>query len=256
MDNQTKRIDIPVERLREVDSTNNYLAALCKDSLAKEFHTVVAESQTAGKGQRGNSWESEDGKNLTFSTVVFPTALKARDQFNLSMITALSILCVLNEYTEGFSIKWPNDIYWKDQKIAGILIENELEGEYVTQSIIGIGLNVNQQVFLSNAPNPVSMRQILGPIISRKEILQKLLSNFTLAYEHLEDDFEEMAEETWKVYQSLLYRNKGFHTYRDAKGLFKAQIEQVEPDGHLCLRDEENQIRRYMFKEVTFILHE
>ena len=247
---------ISVEKLREIDSTNNYLAALCKDGKAKEFYTVVAEKQTAGKGQRGNSWESEDGKNLTFSTVVYPTALKARDQFSISMITSLSMLCVLNEYAEGFSIKWPNDIYWNDKKIAGILIENELEGDYVTQSIIGIGLNVNQEKFLSDAPNPVSMRQILGSIISRKEVIEKILYCLTLSYNRLEVDFEQMVKETCFVYQQVLYRNKGFHTYRDAKGLFKAEIDQVEPDGHLRLRDEQHQIRRYTFKEVSFILHE
>ena len=256
MEEKKKTIDIQIERLREIDSTNNYLSQRCRDNKAKEFYTVVAESQTAGKGQRGNSWESEDGKNLTFSTVVYPTALKAHDQFAISMITALSILCVLNEYAEGFSIKWPNDIYWKDQKIAGILIENELEGEYVIQSIIGIGLNVNQEKFLSDAPNPVSMRQILGSIISRKEVLQKFLSCFSLAYQRLEEDYEEMAKETHQVYQKVLYRGKGYHTYRDAQGLFQAEIDGVEPDGHLCLRDEQQQIRRYMFKEVTFILHE
>ena len=151
------QIKISIETLKEVSSTNHYLAQLCKESKAKEFHTVWAEYQTAGKGQRGNSWESENGKNLTFSTVLYPTSLKAKDQFYLSMIVAFATVDALGDYTDGFSIKWPNDIYWKDQKIGGILIENELEGAYITQSNIGIGINVNQEEVRSQAPNPVSL---------------------------------------------------------------------------------------------------
>ena len=142
--NYPKKIDIALEKLKETTSTNDYLAHLCRESKAKEFYTVMAESQTKGKGQRGNSWESEAGKNLTFSTVLYPTALEARKQFCLSMLAALACHEALSNYTDGFSIKWPNDIYWKDKKIGGILIENELEGKYITQCIIGIGLNINQ----------------------------------------------------------------------------------------------------------------
>ena len=157
--NYPKKIDIALERVKETTSTNDYLAQLCKESKAKEFYTVMADIQTKGKGQRGNSWESEAGKNLTFSIVLYPTALEAPKQFCLSMLAALACHEALDNYTNGFSIKWPNDIYWKDKKIGGILIENELEGEYIVQSIIGIGLNINQEVFYSDAPNPVSLNR-------------------------------------------------------------------------------------------------
>ena len=137
--NYPKKIDIALEKVKETTSTNDYLAHLCKESKAKEFYTVMAESQTKGKGQRGNSWEAEAGKNLTFSTVLYPTALEANKQFCLSMLAALACHEALDNYIDGFSIKWPNDIYWKDKKIGGILIENELEGKYIVQTIIGIG---------------------------------------------------------------------------------------------------------------------
>lgn len=138
------RINIPIEKMEETLSTNDHLAQLCRDNKAEEFYTVVTNYQTDGKGQRGNTWEAERGKNILFSIVIYPTALEAKNQFYLSMLTAVSIVAALEKYTDGFSIKWPNDIYWKEKKIAGILIENEVQGKYIAQSIIGIGLNVNQ----------------------------------------------------------------------------------------------------------------
>ena len=130
------RIDIPIEKIQETTSTNDYLAHLCSQHKTQEFYTVIANVQTAGKGQRGNTWESETGKNLLFSIVIYPTALEAKHQFYLSMLTAVSIIEALENYTSGFNIKWPNDIYWDNKKIAGILIENELQGKYISQSII------------------------------------------------------------------------------------------------------------------------
>ena len=113
--NYPKTINIKLEQVKETTSTNDYLAKLCKENKAKEFYTVVAESQTNGKGQRGNTWEAESGKNLTFSMVLYPTALKAKEQFSLSMVAALSCHQALGNYTDGFSIKWPNDIYFGEE---------------------------------------------------------------------------------------------------------------------------------------------
>ena len=173
--NYPKKIDIALEKVKETTSTNDYLAQLCTESKAKEFYTVMADSQTHGKGQRGNTWEAESGKNLLFSIVLYPTALEAKKQFCLSMLAALACHEALGNYTEGFTIKWPNDIYWKDKKIGGILIENELEGKYIMQSIIGIGLNVNQEAFYSDAPNPVSLKQIIGAEIDIQELMMKVV---------------------------------------------------------------------------------
>lgn len=248
------QIKISIETLKEVSSTNHYLAQLCKESKAKEFHTVWAEYQTAGKGQRGNSWESENGKNLTFSTVLYPTSLKAKDQFYLSMIVAFATVDALGDYTDGFSIKWPNDIYWKDQKIGGILIENELEGAYITQSIIGIGINVNQEEFRSQAPNPVSLFQIIGATIERKELFYKILHGIMGGYILLETKQVKATSVIHSLYLKNLYRKNGFHLYRDSQGEFKAEFHQIEPNGCLVLKDEEGILRRYAFKEVSFIL--
>lgn len=249
-----KKINLTIEKLEETASTNSYLAQLCKEGKAQEFHTVITDNQTAGRGQRGNSWESESGKNLTFSMVLYPTALEAKNQFYLSMTIAASVIHTLGSYTNGFSIKWPNDIYWKDRKIGGILIENELEGPYLSQCIVGIGLNVNQETFHSSAPNPVSLIQILGVAIDRHELLNKLLSDIMGGYIFLENEYEQAVASIGQVYRKFLYRKEGLHPYRDAQGEFMAEFHQVEPSGHLILKDESGTFRRYAFKEVEFIL--
>lgn len=252
--NYPKNIDIALEEVKETASTNDYLAQLCKKNKAKEFYTVVAESQTNGKGQRGNTWESESGKNLTFSIVLYPTALEAKKQFILSMLAALSCHEALSDYTDGFSIKWPNDIYWKDKKIGGILIENELEGKYITQSIIGIGLNINQEVFHSDAPNPISLKQVIGTEVNLQEVLMKVVHAIVGGYRQLENNFDVTQHAISRLYHKYLYRRQGLFPYRDAQGDFWAEYQEVEPDGHLILKDEQGTLRRYAFKEVSFML--
>lgn len=249
-------IKIPTEKIEEVPSTNDYLSELCKQGHAEEFYTVIAENQTAGKGQRGNHWESEAGKNLTLSMVLYPTTIKANEQFYLSMLIAISMIDVLTNYTEGFSIKWPNDIYWHDKKICGILIENELEGKYLSQAIIGIGLNINQNTFTSSAPNPISLSQIIGKEIDREEILSKIIHAIIGGYKSLEADFKEASTIISYLYNSYLYRRNGFYPFQDEGGKFMAQIKDVGSDGYLYLKDTENNIRKYAFKEVTYIIHE
>lgn len=249
-------INVPLEKIEEIPSTNDYLSELCKQDKAEEFYTVIAEKQTAGKGQRGNHWESEAGKNLTFSIVLYPTTIKANQQFHLSMITAIAVIDALTNYTDGFSIKWPNDIYWHDKKICGILIENELEGQYISQSIIGIGLNVNQASFTSSAPNPISLFQIIGKEIDKEEIFRKIIHSILGGYKSLEADFKEASTAITLLYKKLLYRKNGLYPFQDKNGEFMAQIQDVGTDGYLYLKDTENNIRKYAFKEVTYIIHE
>lgn len=250
------QISIPIEKIQETSSTNDYLAHLCSQNKAQEFYTVFANCQTAGKGQRGNTWESEENKNLLFSMVLYPTALEAKHQFYLSMLTAVSIVHALNKYTHGFSIKWPNDIYWNDRKIGGILIENELQGKYISQSIIGMGLNINQDSFGENIPNPISLKQIIGVDIDREEVFMNIIHNIVSSYRLLEENFEKMASSLRILYLRKLYRRNGYYPYQDAQGIFKAQFEHIDSYGHLYLQDEEGKVRRYAFKEVEFLLHE
>jgi len=148
-------------RLHSTDSTIDFLKHYRPVS-PKDMILVTADFQTAGRGQAGNSWESEAGKNLLFGLLFHPREVEANRQFILSQAVALSICETLSDYAEDIRIKWPNDIYWKDRKICGMLIENTLVGRCIENCIIGAGININQQTFCSDAPNPVSLRQITG----------------------------------------------------------------------------------------------
>lgn len=226
-----------IVHLDETDSTNSWLKAH-----ASTADTAVwTDGQTAGRGCGSNTWESEHGQNLTFSLLIHPAEVPATRQFSVSMAISLTIVDVLKDYFGEVSIKWPNDIYWRDRKLCGILIEQQLSGAFIRQSIIGVGLNVNQQVFTSDAPNPVSMRQILGHEVSREEVLQKILDRFTLQADA-------------DAYRQCLYRREGYHPYRDADGVYEARLLTVEDDGHLLLQDRNGRQRRYAFKEVAFLI--
>lgn len=242
---------VPLIRVEETNSTNNYLQALCDERKVEEFTTVVADFQTSGRGQRGNSWESEPGENLLFSFVVFPEFLEARRQFLLSQIVSLAIKEELDNYVADISIKWPNDIYWREKKICGMLIENDLMGRNISQSIAGIGININQKAFYSPAPNPVSLRQITGKQYDILEILENVMVRVQSYYKLLRDgDTEKIATR----YEKSLFRKEGMHRYRDANGEFLARILSLEPEGRLILEDEMQRKRGYMFKEVEYLL--
>ena len=176
--------------------------------------------------------------------LIHPKELPATQQFHLSMAISLAICEAIGQYIGDVSIKWPNDIYWRNGKIGGILIENTLKGNIIMESIIGIGLNVNQRVFKSDAPNPVSMWQICEHETDREALLKEILE----AFERILDS--KIREQ----YLSKLYRRKGYHPYADKEGAFMAEIVTVEDDGHLVLHDDNGKERRYAFKEVQFII--
>lgn len=246
-ENDTPRII----RLQKTDSTNNYLRELSRHETLPEGSLVVADFQTCGKGQPGNTWESEKGKNLMFSILLYPDFLPANRQFLISQIAALSVKETLDAYTEGVSVKWPNDIYREDKKICGMLIENDLSGRNLYCSVIGIGININQQLFRSNAPNPVSLYQITGKEQDREEVLKRFLRIFSNYYLAL---LQEKEDEIRTAYMKALFRNDGFYPYRDEQGEFEARIHAIEPTGHLLLQLHDGSIRRYAFKEVSHLL--
>ena len=242
--------------LNETDSTNRYLQQLCQETgnnKVEEFTTICADYQTAGKGQRGNSWEAAKGANLLFSFVCYPTFVPIRQQFVLSQLISLGIKETLDEYCSDISIKWPNDIYWKEKKICGILIENDLQGNSIGRCISGIGLNINQEVFLSDAPNPISLKQITGEHYQRETILEKVMQRIEQSYQKLKEE-PAYASELATRYAASLFRREGLHCYQDKDGLFNARLVRVEADGRFVLMDEANQERSYLFKEVQYVL--
>ncbi|WP_418236225.1 biotin--[acetyl-CoA-carboxylase] ligase [Coprobacter fastidiosus] len=238
--------------LNETHSTNSYLRELImREKEQPEGTVVITDYQTAGRGQKGNSWESERGKNLTFSILLHPNHIPPGKQFILSQLISIAIVGVLKEYDRHFTIKWPNDIYWKEKKIAGMLIEVDLTGSSLSNAIIGIGININQRHFKSDAPNPVSLTQITGKEHNLSELLEKILDSIVDAYNKYSPDNE---EEIRQKYMALLFRNKGVYPYLYGEEIFNASIEGIEPNGQLILKKENGSIHTFAFKEISFVI--
>ena len=235
-------------RLSETDSTNHYLRQCVEGD---EEVVVTADFQTAGRGQGTNTWESERGQNLLFSMRVGGQGVAVARQFLLSMAHALAVHEALSRHTGNVSIKWPNDIYWLDKKIAGTLIEVNVGRQGISSLLIGTGINVNQEVFRSNAPNPVSLRQIVGHSVDREQLLHDIVES-QQKYQRMlaAGEYKQIVSS----YHERLYRREGYHPYRDAQGPFEAQLERVADDGRLLLIDKDGRHREYRFKEVQFII--
>lgn len=243
--------DRRIVRLEETESTNLYLKQLLGQESLDEGSMVISDYQTGGRGQMGNRWFSSKGENLLFSLLIHPQNVLANEQFIISRIASLAVKNTLDHFTDDIHIKWPNDIYWKDRKIAGILIENDIEGKCITNSVIGIGINVNQPLFPSDLPNPVSLRQIIGSIQDRDYILDIFQREFFLRYRDFQNGEIKAIENEYMI---DLYRGKGYYWYEDEDGRFMAEIEDVLPSGHLVLKTvDTKEERTYAFKEVAFV---
>lgn len=233
----------------EVASSTNDLAFTLPIPHDNELQVVTAERQTCGRGQGGTSWESEEGKNLLFSIVCRADFIKPDEQFMLLQAAALAVRHVLGKLTKKVAIKWPNDIYVNDRKASGTLIQCDMEEGKIRRVIIGVGINVNQEKFLSDAPDPISMIEAVGHPLDRKAILHSVAERFAIELESLRDNPEYIRGR----YTLHMWRDKGMHPYRDAEGEFRAEFVRVEDDGHLVLRDESGRERTYAFKEVKFL---
>lgn len=196
--------------------------------------------QTAGRGQTGNSWESEADKNLLCSILLPPN----KNLYFLNIAVGVALLRVIGE---DFTIKWPNDIYFGDKKVAGILIENAIIGNEIKYSIAGIGLNVNQTTFVSDAPNPVSLKQIRG----QEYDIERLMN---LLFETVQSVLNESEQEVWAYYKSHLYRREGFWPFEDKNGRFEAAIQNVLPTGEIILCDRQGAPHQYHFKQVRYVI--
>lgn len=213
---------------------------------------VWAECQSAGRGQRGHTWHSNEGVNLTFSTVLKPTFLTAVEQFMLSEVVALSLVDALAEYGVECRIKWTNDIYAGDKKIAGVLIEQSLAGDTIARTVVGIGLNVNQREFPADLPNPTSIVVERGAECERREVLECFLKHLEKWYSRLERGEREAIE---SAYNYRLYRRDEFHAYALPSGeKFEAAIRGVRATGHLVLEHRDGSFGEYAFKEVEFVI--
>lgn len=232
----------------KTNSTNSALAALLKEQDLPDGFTLYTYYQTAGRGQVGNKWESEKGQNLLMSTLIRPKYLPISEHFILSEIVALALKDVLDRYTDGIRIKWPNDIYWNDKKISGTLIENNFSGSTIRSCIAGIGLNLNQTVFVSDAPNPISLKQITDQEYDKRKILDEILERLAYYKRQLAEGHEQDIRE---LYAQHLYRKEGWHEWIADGTSFQARIKEVKADGQLVLETTDGQTRGFYFKEVV-----
>ena len=240
-------------KYNRLDSTNAEAYRLYKFGEAASGTVILTAEQMSGKGYGDNSWESEPGKNLTFSLLFKPKTIIPSDQFIITQIISLSVLEIISEIIKEKTcfIKWPNDIYVNDNKIAGILIQNFIIGNNIDCSIIGVGLNVNQQKFLSDAPSPTSIKLETGNQYSVEKILDSILNRFDQYARQLSSpSFINLLNNN---YLKHLYHFGVPHTYRDSEGTFTAVITGISEYGQLLLKKDDETVKAYGFKEVQYL---
>lgn len=234
--------------LDTVDSTNNYAMQQVQDGLAKHGRAWFANEQTAGKGQRGKSWTGEKGKNIAMSLVLEPGQCKITRQFHLSAVVALACFEFLKHYAgDEIKIKWPNDLFWRDRKAGGILIENKFQGKVWKWVVVGIGINVNQTGFDKELSNAISLKQITGKnfdaVTLAKELHSLLMKKLAEAHS---------PDEILQQYNQHLYKINELVTLRKAGVKFATVIKEVSATGRLITVDAIE--REFEFGEVEWVL--
>lgn len=213
----------------------------------------MTSNQTQGKGQRGNSWESESGVNLCFSIYTEPHELASNCQFRINFYVCLALHRFLAKHLndpENLKVKWPNDIYYRDHKLCGILVENMVRSSVLSYSIIGIGLNVNQIQF--ETPNATSIALINEDTYELEEVLGLLLKELNLTFEQYQvGDLDDLHQD----YLDVLLGHNSVRDYVDvaSREYFRAKIIDVTPQGKLCVELDQHQFRQYDLKEIKFI---
>lgn len=260
---------VRIDYLETTSSTNDVAAQGCYD----HGDAIIAEHQSKGRGQRGNIWKSSQNQNLTFSIVV-SRGIAITKQFYISKCVALGIVAALKAQNEKLEvkIKWPNDIYVGDKKICGILIENDISGYMVSKSVVGIGVNVNQDSFDPALPNPTSLKVCCGREFDRAEVFEGIYRAIIGYFEILEGRGENSCEggenrdsggsengcgeeQISRLYLENLFRYGSLNRFNDPRtGTFSGTIVGVEEDGQLIIKDHEGALRRYYFKEVEYII--
>ncbi len=237
--------------LEETESTNNYANRLISEGEVANGSVVLSYYQKSGRGQRGNTWESAPGKNLLASIILFPKFLPPGRQFYLSKITSLAIVDLLREHTRKITIKWPNDIYVSNKKIAGILIETSVLGNQFHSAVAGVGLNLNQEIFSSELPNPVSLKLLTGSDFEIAETAIQLRDIFMKWYQKLE---KRNISEIDTAYHENLFRMNEWAVFQKDESRFEARIVGTGEYGQLILEERSGNQSSYMFKEIEFVI--
>ncbi len=238
--------------LQQVDSTNNYLKDLLSNSKPLAEGTVImAENQYAGRGQQQNGWFAEPGKNLTFSMLLQPNFLAIVNQFDLTRVISLGVFDALQPVLGGaLKIKWPNDIYYNDQKLGGILIENMIQGNQIRNAVIGIGLNVNQEQFPGWVPNAISVKQILHGDYNKEALLYDICRCVEGWYVKLKAGQIQLLQNT---YLSRLYWMGERKPFKIGTEAITGKITGVRENGLLVLADNNGDEREFSLKEIEFL---
>ncbi|MEJ7766294.1 MAG: biotin--[acetyl-CoA-carboxylase] ligase [Chitinophagaceae bacterium] len=235
--------------LQSVDSTNNYAMAQAHAGLAMHGNTYFSSEQTGGKGQRGKTWETGSGQNLAISVVLNPGNLLLSDQFMLNIAVTLACYDLVNDHAlTDLRIKWPNDIYWRDRKAGGILIENLVKGSEWQHAIAGVGLNINQTHFSSNLKNPVSLKQITGKTYDLIELARNLCSKLEHTFNSLQVEHQPLLE----IYNRLLYKKNAAVTLKRNNIVFNSVIRGVTRQGRLVVYS--NMEQEYDSGEIEWVL--
>jgi BirA family biotin operon repressor/biotin-[acetyl-CoA-carboxylase] ligase len=237
--------------LYETPSTNMFAHDLLKSQVPQEGTVVITENQTKGKGQYNTVWESEPGSNLTFSLILYPDFLPADQQFLLNQAIALGVYDYVSQFFGGqVTIKWPNDIYVNNDKIAGILIENSLTSNMISSTVAGIGININQQVFSSAILNPTSFRMLTGQHFNIMECLSGVCRCIENRYRQLKEGRFNLLH---SAFTNAMFRYREMHPYRRNGEIFYGRIVGVNPQGLLMLEVNE-MLRTFNLKEIAFIV--
>ena len=238
-------------KLDAIDSTNNYLKKMILDEGIKDYTVVTAKFQTQGKGQLGTEWESEHSKNLICSVYKKEINIKVQDQFVVSALVSLALIKTLRKVNlSNMHIKWPNDIMSDNKKICGILIENIVKENYIKDTVIGIGLNVNQTIF-NNLPNAASIKNLIGTTCSIDEILKDLVKNLKYYFNELD---KSSINSIFEKYEDALFRINKPSTFKNLKGeVFSGYIKGVSRLGKLNVMLEDNLVESYDLKEISML---
>ncbi len=246
-------MNFTLDHIPETDSTNAEAIRRYQSKKLVSPLIITTDFQTAGKGYENNYWESEKGQNLLFSLVFKPDLIEPQEQFLLTMITSLSLHDTLQKYLSGklIKVKWPNDIYVGDKKIAGILIQNFIKSQEIDATIIGVGLNINQSHFLKKTPNPTSIYLETGQTYPPAAILRDFLSSFNEHYLLAATNPEKLKNK----YLNHLYRYHEEHDFLLPDGQkIRGKIKDVSPYGQLIIETAQKQVRTFNFKEIEFII--
>ena len=227
---------------KELESTNSYLSRALVTEQLTEGTIVLTEYQSAGKGQTGNKWESEKGKNLTFSIILYPSFIRPSEQFLISVAISLGICDYLRRHIDNCFIKWPNDIYVSNDKIAGILIEHSLMADKIQYTIAGIGLNINQERFISDAINPVSLKLLTGLEYDLDIALEQLSLDLDKRYNQLiNKKFGQLRND----YIRQIFRLNEWSQFKDSSGYFRGRITTVTDEGLVRVEKEGGEVVDY-----------